>query len=76
MNLFTKFKARWGRLVRSTEQSTSAQMRDARARSSCGSAFVLAAIFVPAAVFVPVLGLCLLCRFCVRSPALQKAIFF
>lgn len=28
-------------------------MRDARSRSSCGSAFVLAAIFVPAAVFVP-----------------------
>lgn len=42
----------------------------ARARSSSGSTFVLAAVIVPNAQF------CLLRSFCVCSPTQQKAIFF
>lgn len=58
ISAFTDFKqwtclpdSRPGGGAWSAAQRTSAH--GARARSSCGSAFVLATIFVPAAVFVP-----------------------
>lgn len=77
MNLFTRLKARWGRLVRSKkhralERRCALRVHAAAAAPPLSSQQSLS----PLQSLSPVLGLCLLCRFCVRSPALQKAIFF
>lgn len=75
--LVYQIKARWGRLVRSTEHRAPARRCAMRVHAAAAAPPLSSQQSLsPLQSLSPVLGLCLLCRFCVRSPALQNAIFF